>query len=137
MSHQSESTKGTTHQAAGSTSESAKARWGWEDYILVAGVAIGLVGFLVAGLVPALVYGGYAALGLLSELIGGPVEPTLLSRAFIVVGMALCVVAVGALFATGGAVLGLFAVGLAKLGLAITGAAAPAPKQVAAPESAR
>ena len=70
------------------------------------GSAIGLALFLVIGLLPSLVYGGYAGILLAGGIFGTPVEATLLVRALIVFGMVLGVVGVGSLFAVGGAAAG-------------------------------
>lgn len=70
------------------------------------GVAVGLVGFLGFALLPTLLYGGYAGVMLAGALLGMPVKATLLSRALIVLGMALSVIGVGALCAAAGAAAG-------------------------------
>ncbi len=70
------------------------------------GAGIGLALFLAVGLLPSLLYGGYAGLLLAGGIFGTPVEPTFLPRALIVFGMAMGVVAVGSLFAVLGAVAG-------------------------------
>ena len=70
------------------------------------GAGIGLALFLAVALLPAMLYGGYAGVLLAGGIFGTPVEPTLLSRALIVFGMVLGVVAVGSLFAVVGAAAG-------------------------------
>jgi hypothetical protein len=70
------------------------------------GSGIGLALFLAVGLLPAMLYGGYAGLLLAGGIFGTPVEPTLLPRALIVFGMVMGVVAVGSLFAVLGAAAG-------------------------------
>jgi hypothetical protein len=70
------------------------------------GAGIGLALFLAIALLPAMLYGGYAGLLLAGGIFGTPVEATLLPRALIIFGMVLGVVAVGSLFAVGGAVAG-------------------------------
>lgn len=70
------------------------------------GAGIGLALFLAVGLLPSLLYGGYAGLLLAGGIFGTPVEPTFLPRALIVFGMGMGVVAVGSLFAVLGAVAG-------------------------------
>jgi hypothetical protein len=70
------------------------------------GSGIGLALFLAVGLLPSMLYGGYAGLLLAGGIFGTPVEPTLLPRALIVFGMVMGVVAVGSLFAVVGAAAG-------------------------------
>ncbi|MBI5067956.1 MAG: hypothetical protein HZB56_06925 [Deltaproteobacteria bacterium] len=70
------------------------------------GAGVGLAVFLAIGLLPALLYGGYAGVLLAGGFVGTPVQPTLFVRALIVFGMALGVVGVGALFAVAGAAAG-------------------------------
>ena len=70
------------------------------------GSGIGLALFLAIGLLPSMLYGGYAGLLLAGGIFGTPVEPTMLPRALIVFGMVLGVVAVGLLFAVVGAAAG-------------------------------
>jgi hypothetical protein len=70
------------------------------------GSGIGLALFLAVGLLPAMLYGGYAGLLLAGGIFGTPVAATLLPRALIVFGMVMGVVAVGSLFAVLGAAAG-------------------------------
>jgi hypothetical protein len=70
------------------------------------GAAIGLVLFLALGLLPALLYGGYAGVMLAGGMFGTPVAATFLVRAIIVFGMVLGVTAVASLFVVGGAAAG-------------------------------
>jgi hypothetical protein len=72
----------------------------------IVGAAVGLALFLALGLLPALLYGGYAGVMLAGGISGTPVEATFLVRALIVFGMVMGVTGVGALFAVGGAVVG-------------------------------
>ncbi len=72
----------------------------------IVGAAVGLALFLAVGLLPALLYGGYAGVMLAGAVTGTPVSATFLARALIVVGMVVGVTGVGALFAAGGAVVG-------------------------------
>jgi len=72
----------------------------------IIGAAVGLALFLALGLLPALLYGGYAGVMLAGGIAGTPVQATFLARALIVFGMVLGVTGVGALFAVGGAVVG-------------------------------
>jgi hypothetical protein len=72
----------------------------------IIGAAVGLALFLAIGLLPALMYGGYAGVLLAGGIFGTPVQATFLVRALIIFGMVLGVTGVGALFAVGGAVAG-------------------------------
>ncbi|MFL5301549.1 MAG: hypothetical protein ACJ79R_14525 [Anaeromyxobacteraceae bacterium] len=70
------------------------------------GAAIGLTLFLALGLLPALLYGGYAGVMLAGGIFGTPVSATLAVRAVIVFGMVLGVTAVASLFVVCGAAAG-------------------------------
>jgi hypothetical protein len=85
------------------------------------GAAIGLALFLALGLLPALLYGGYAGVMLAGGIFGTPIAATFLVRALIVFGMVLGVTAVASLFVVVGAVAG------AAVGVLLP-SARPAPK---------
>lgn len=70
------------------------------------GSAVGLTTFLAVGLLPAMLYGGYAGLLLASGIASGPVTANLLTRALVTFGMVLGVTSVASLFAVVGAVAG-------------------------------
>lgn len=70
------------------------------------GAGIGLVLFLAVGLLPTILYGGYAGVILAGGLFGTPVAASFAVRALIVFGMVLGVTAVAALFAVAGAAAG-------------------------------
>ena len=70
------------------------------------GAGVGLAVFLAVGLLPALLYGGYAGVLLAGGIFGTPVKATLLVRGLIIFGMVLGVVSVAGLFAVGGAAAG-------------------------------
>jgi hypothetical protein len=70
------------------------------------GAGIGLVLFLAVGLLPTILYGGYAGVILAGGLFGTPVGAAFAVRALIVLGMVLGVTAVAALFAVAGAAAG-------------------------------
>jgi hypothetical protein len=72
--------------------------------LIGAGIALAL--FLAIGLLPALLYGGYAGVLLAGGIFGTPVSASLAVRALIVFGMVLGVTAVGSLFAVAGAAAG-------------------------------
>lgn len=70
------------------------------------GAAVGLAAFLAIGLLPALLYGGYAGVLLAGGIFGSPLQATLLVRMLIIGGMVLGTLGVASLFAVGGAVAG-------------------------------
>lgn len=78
--------------------------------ISIIGAAVGLAGFLAVGLLPSILYGGYAGVMLASGIYGSPLQPTTGVKALIVFGMVMGALGVSALFtvagATGGAVVG-------------------------------
>lgn len=74
--------------------------------ITLLGAGLGLATFLALGLLPALLYGGYAGVLLAGGIFGTPIQPTFLVKALITFGMLLGVVGVGSLFTVGGAVTG-------------------------------
>ncbi len=70
------------------------------------GATIGLALFLAIGMLPALVYGGYAGVLLAGGIFGAPISPTFWVRTLIVGGMVLGTIGVGGLFTVVGATLG-------------------------------
>ena len=70
------------------------------------GAAIGVVAFLVFGIVPGFYFGSYGTLILLSHLAGGSVEPTTLVRMLTVVGIMLGIFCSGAVSIVLGSVFG-------------------------------
>jgi hypothetical protein len=72
----------------------------------IVGAGLGLTAFLAVGLLPAVLYGGYAGLMLASGIAGTPVQPTALVKGLIVFGMVLGVTGVASLFAVLGSVAG-------------------------------
>jgi hypothetical protein len=70
------------------------------------GVGIGLVAFLGFGLLPSVLYGGYAGVVLSGLVVGTPVTATFAVRALIAVGVVLGVTLVAAAFAAAGAAAG-------------------------------
>jgi hypothetical protein len=87
------------------------------------GAGIGLALFLAVGLLPSLLYGGYAGVLLAGGIFGTPVTASFAVRALVVFGMVLGVSAVASLFAVMGAAAG------AAVG-AVIGATTPAAKKV-------
>ena len=70
------------------------------------GAGIGVLAFLVFGIVPGFYFGSYGTLMLLSHLAGGPVEPTTIVRMLTVTGIMLGIFCVGAVSIVLGAVFG-------------------------------
>lgn len=70
------------------------------------GAAVGLACFLAVGLLPSLVYGGYAGVMLATGLFGSPLQATVLVRLLLVFTMVLGVLSIGSLFTIAGSVVG-------------------------------
>ena len=70
------------------------------------GAGLGVLAFLVFGIVPGFYFGSYGTLILLSHLAGGPVEPTTIVRMLTVVGIMLGIFCVGAVSIVLGSVFG-------------------------------
>jgi hypothetical protein len=70
------------------------------------GAGVGLALFLALGLLPSILYGGYAGVLLAGGIVGTPVQPTFLVRGLIIFGMVLGVTGIASLFAVLGAVAG-------------------------------
>ena len=70
------------------------------------GGLIGLIAFLVIGLLPSLVYGGFAGAALAAGLLGHPVDASLMARGITIFGMVAGLLATGGIFVVMGAVLG-------------------------------
>lgn len=78
------------------------------------GTGLGLAVFLAVGLLPSMLYGGYAGVMLAGGILGSPLRPTFVAKSLIVFGMLLGTVGVGALFSLAGAVCGAAAHALAQ-----------------------
>jgi hypothetical protein len=70
------------------------------------GAAVGFVAFLIVGLLPAILYGGWTGLVIAGAFFGHPVNMTVGPKILVGGGVVLGVVAVGALFTVIGSVLG-------------------------------
>lgn len=70
------------------------------------GSAVGLAAFLAIGLLPAMVYGGYAGVLLAGGIFGTPIQSTFAVRSLVVGGMVLGVMGVGSLFTVAGSCVG-------------------------------
>lgn len=68
-----------------------------------AGGVVGLVTFLAVGLLPSLVYGGYAGVALANALFGTPIHEHFLAQALVIFGMVVCLLSAAGLFVLLGA----------------------------------
>lgn len=68
------------------------------------GGIFGLIVFLVVGLLPSLLYGGYAGVILGSAVFGTPIHEHVLAQATVILGILTGVLSVGGLFVLAGAV---------------------------------
>ena len=71
--------------------------------VAVAGAAVGFALFLAVGLLPAVLYGGYAGLLLASGIFGAPLPGHIFARGLVAFGSLLGVLATSAVFAVAGA----------------------------------
>jgi len=70
------------------------------------GAAVGFVAFLIVGLLPSILYGGWTGLVIAGAFFGHPVNMTVGPKILVGGGVVLGVIAVGALFTVLGSVLG-------------------------------
>jgi hypothetical protein len=70
------------------------------------GAVLGGIVFLALGLIPGFYFGSYGALVVLKHLMGGPVEPTVLVRMTIAVGIMLGIVCIASVSIVVGSILG-------------------------------
>ena len=68
------------------------------------GGIVGLVAFLVFGLLPSLLYGGYAAVILAAAIFGSPIHESVFAQATVILGVLSGVLAIGGIFVLGGAI---------------------------------
>jgi hypothetical protein len=83
--------------------------------ITFAGGVMGLGIFLVVGLLPSLLYGGYAGVILASAIFGTPIHESVFAQATVALGVISGVLAIGGTFVLGGAILASGAYGLFSL----------------------
>jgi len=69
------------------------------------GGIFGLITFLVVGLLPSLLYGGYAGVILGSAIFGTPIHEHVLAQVSVVLGVLTGVLSVGSIFVIAGAVI--------------------------------
>lgn len=70
------------------------------------GGVLGLAVFLAFGLLPSIVYGGFAGVTLASAMVGAPVEGSLIARGLVVFGMVIGLLGTAGVFVVVGAALG-------------------------------
>jgi len=70
------------------------------------GGVVGLVTFLVVGLLPSIVYGGFAGVALASAILGGPVGVSIFARTLVVLGMTIGLLGTAGIFVVLGGALG-------------------------------
>jgi len=71
--------------------------------VAIAGAAIGTALFFAVGLLPAVLYGGYAGLLLATGIFGAPLPGHIFARGLVAFGSLLGVLAISAVFAVAGA----------------------------------
>jgi len=94
--------------------------WSGPNSGTFAGGVFGLIVFLVVGLLPSLLYGGYAGVILGSAIFGSPIHESVFAQATVVLGVLSGVLSVGAIFVLAGAIV---ATGINSLARAARGAA--------------
>lgn len=70
------------------------------------GAALGGIAFLIFGVLPGFFFGSYGTLLVLKHLVGGPVEPTVIVRMVVAVGILLGIVCIGSVSVVLGSILG-------------------------------
>lgn len=70
------------------------------------GAVLGVIAFLIFGIIPGFHYGGYGTLMLLTKLAGGPLEMTLGIRMLVVLGILLGITCLASMSIVIGSVLG-------------------------------
>lgn len=88
------------------------ARLNGANPITFLGGVMGLAIFIGVGLLPSLLYGGYAGLILGSAIFGTPIHESVFGQATVVLGVVSGVLAIGGIFVLGGAILATGAYGL-------------------------
>ncbi len=78
------------------------------------GGIVGLIAFLIIGLLPSLVYGGFAGAALAAGLLGHPVDASMMARGITIFGMVAGLLATAGVFVVVGAVFGSIVHALAR-----------------------
>ena len=84
------------------------------------GAAMGGIAFLIFGLIPGFYFGSYGALVVITHLMGGPVEPTVIVRLVIAAGIMLGIFCIGSVSIVVGSIVG------TALGYLVEAATSPA-----------
>jgi len=84
-------------------------RSSYHTFVFAGGV-VGLLAFLAFGLLPSVVYGGFAGVTLAAAIFGHPLEASMIARAIVVFGTVVGLLATAAIFVVSGSALaaGLF-----------------------------
>ncbi len=83
----------------------ATRQWTRANGVTFLGGVMGLFIFLVVGLLPSLLYGGYAGVILGAAIFGAPIHESVLAQATVVLGVLSGVLSIGGIFVLGGAIL--------------------------------
>jgi hypothetical protein len=78
---------------------------GYKTSTFVGGI-VGLVSYIAIGLLPSIVYGGFAGVTLAAALFGTPIDASWMARGVVAFGMVIGLLATAALFVVVGAALG-------------------------------
>lgn len=70
------------------------------------GATLGGIAFLIFGVLPGFFFGSYGTLVVLKHLVGGPVEPTVIVRMAVAVGIMLGIVCIGSVSIVLGSIVG-------------------------------
>jgi len=70
------------------------------------GATLGGIAFLIFGVLPGFYFGSYGSLIALKHMIGGPVEPTVLVRMFMAIGILLGIVCIASVSIVVGSIIG-------------------------------
>ena len=80
-------------------------RVGYRTFAFGGGV-VGLITFLATGLLPSIVYGGFAGVTLAAAMFGAPVDASLIGRGVVLFGMVVGLLGTAAIYVVVGAALG-------------------------------
>jgi hypothetical protein len=70
------------------------------------GAIVGMIVFLIYGIIPGFYFGSFGILALLSQLAGGPIEPSVIARMLIVIGALMGIFCIGTVSIVVGSVIG-------------------------------
>jgi len=71
-----------------------------------AGGILGLFTYLIVGLLPSIVYGGFAGVSLAAGILGSPIDESILAKGIVLFSMVVGVLSTAGLFTVSGAALG-------------------------------